>query len=151
VAYPDFVTKILDLFARIAANDKKLSNLHQARPAGISRHLRSAELVARGLESFGRDNPSLTQELKLPDWEQPTKLAWPPPQVPLGVLVAQSMASAPHPGGNWWQHNQERAAAVREEQQRVSDYYADQARRHEERENAEAQERAEQARRAAHA
>ena len=48
--YPDAVTKIVDLFVRITANDKALSELHQARPAGVMEHLLSAELHARGLD-----------------------------------------------------------------------------------------------------
>lgn len=139
--YAAFEAKIPNLFARIAANDKQLTNLHLARAAGVSRHLLSAELVARGLESFSRDNPSLTQELKLPDWEQSTKLAWPPPQPSLGKIMAQTMAVPYHPGAAWAEHAHERAAAVREEQERVADYYEAQARRREERENAETQKR----------
>ena len=99
------------------------------------------ELVARGLESFSRANPSITEEFKLPDWDEPTKLAWPPSQPSLGVIMAQTMAVPYHPGGNWGQQREERAAAVREEQERVADYYEAQARRREERENAETQER----------
>ena len=41
--YPDAVTKIVDLFVRITNNDKALSELHQARPAGVMEHLGSAE------------------------------------------------------------------------------------------------------------
>ena len=66
--------------------------------------LREVELVARNLEGFTRDQPSITNELQLPDWDQPVKLAWPPPQTPLAVLAVQGMAAAvDHPGANWWQ------------------------------------------------
>ena len=41
-------------------------------------HLLEAELVARGLESFARDVPSITKELKLPAFEPGQPLAWPP-------------------------------------------------------------------------
>lgn len=66
-AYPEFLAKFTDLLARIANNDAALSKLHFARPAGVSRHLLGAELVARGLESFSRENPSITKELQLPN------------------------------------------------------------------------------------
>jgi len=147
--YSEFEAKIPNLFARIAANDKQLSNLHLARAAGVSRHLLGAELIARGLDHFSGNELAIAQALQLPAFEPGRPQAWPPRQVPLGVQVAQSMVLAPHPGANWARHAQERAAAVREEQQTVADYYEAQARQREERENAEAQERAEQARRVA--
>jgi hypothetical protein len=64
---------------------------------------------ARNLEGFTRDQPSITNELQLPDWDQPVKLAWPPPQTPLAVLAVQGMAAAvDHAGANWWQRRDER-------------------------------------------
>jgi hypothetical protein len=141
--YPAFEAKISNLFARIAANDKQLSNLHVACAAGVRRHLLSAELVARGLENFSISNPSLTQELKLPNWEQSTKLAWPQQTPPLGVLVAEGVARRWHPGADWGrpEYARQRAAEVAAEQDCVQRYYADQARQREDRENAEARER----------
>jgi hypothetical protein len=81
-------------------------------------HLAAAELVARKLAAFSRDEPSITKELRLPNWEQSEKMAWPPPQVPLGVLVAQSMVPAAHPGRDWWRAKEGEARAQRERQER---------------------------------
>src|ERR1035437_8244321 len=89
--YPEFETKVADLFTRIAANDAELSRLHQARPAGIALHLLGAELVARDLERFTTREPSIAQELKLPTFAPGQRLAWPSPQPALAVMVAQSM------------------------------------------------------------
>ena len=147
--YPEVVAKLTDLFARIAANDEELSRLHVARPAGVALHLNSAELEARNLDAYSRDNPPLAEKLKLPDWDDPTKLVFPPPQTPLAVLAAQSMAFAPHSGENWWQDREARAASQRAENERVAAYNEEQHRRREERENAEERTRVEQARRAA--
>ena len=70
------------------------------------------ELVARNPEGFTRDQPSITNELRLRDWDQPNKLAWPPPQTPLALLVLQGMAAAvEHPGDNWWQQRDEKSEA----------------------------------------
>jgi hypothetical protein len=74
----------------------------------VALRLREVELVARNLEGFTRDRPSITNELKLPDWDQPAKLAWPPPQTPLAVLAVQVAAAVDHPGANWWQRRDER-------------------------------------------
>jgi hypothetical protein len=90
--YPEFEAKIPDLFTRIAANDAELSCLHQARPGGVGLHLLGAELVARDLERFKATEPSIAQELKLPTFAPDQRLAWPPPQPSLAVMVAQSMA-----------------------------------------------------------
>jgi hypothetical protein len=78
--YPRFESQLTRLFARIAANDERLSRLHQARPAGVALHLRSAELEARGLEGFTRSEPSIAERLKLPTFEPGERLAWPPQQ-----------------------------------------------------------------------
>jgi hypothetical protein len=78
----------------VAVNDEALSRLHQRRPAGVALHLRGAESLARGIDSFTRSEPSISADLKLPDWEQPAKLAWPPPRTPLAVLAVQGMAAA---------------------------------------------------------
>jgi hypothetical protein len=50
--------------------------------------------------------------------ETAPKMAWPPPQIPLGVFTAQSMAPAAHPSGEWWQVKEEEARALRERQER---------------------------------
>ena len=36
------------------------------------------ELHAKGLDRFTRDTPSITRDLRLPDWGQPATTAWPP-------------------------------------------------------------------------
>ena len=89
--YPEFETKITDLFTRIASNDAELSRLHQARPGGVALHLLGAELVARDLERFTRTKPPIVQELKLPTFAPGQRLAWPPPRPPMAALYAMSM------------------------------------------------------------
>jgi predicted transcriptional regulator len=140
--YPRIVAQLVDLFERIEAADKEVSRINGSAPSGEHRRLRQVELVARDLKGFTRGEPSITNELSLPDWDQPTKLVWPPPQVPLAVQVAASMIQRPHPGANWASEREERTAALRAEQERVAAYYEEMARQREERENAEAQERA---------
>ena len=74
-------------------------------------------LTARGLESFSISDPSLTEAAKLPDWTHSDRMAWPPPQTPLGVLLAASMAPPPDARftANWAaarERDQARRAAV---------------------------------------
>ena len=139
--YPDAVAKLVDLFHRINGNDEELSRLHQARPPGVTLHLLSSELEARGLDGFSRDMPSLRTAVQLFDWSSGQQI-WPPRR-----QSAQSAFAAAVPvddarfSANWAQDNERRAAAQRAEQQRVADFYARVTREQEDRENAEARER----------
>jgi predicted transcriptional regulator len=95
--YPEFETKIADLFTRVTANDAELSRLHQARPSGVAPDLLGAELVARDLERFKATEPSIAQELKLPTFAPGQRLAWPPSQPPIAALYAMSMVPTHDP------------------------------------------------------
>jgi hypothetical protein len=138
--YPDAVSKIMDLFVRINANNEALSRLHRARPTGMKQHLLSAELHARGLDHFSTDNPSLLDSTRLIDWVSGREV-WPPAQTPLAVLVAASVPLSPYRGADWWKDNERRAAEQRAERQRMADYYERTKKEQEDRQNAEARER----------
>jgi hypothetical protein len=117
--YPKVVNQLVDLLTRIRANDAELSRLHQARPSGAGLHLAGAELVARGLEGFSRDEPSITKELQLPDWTYSAKMSWPPPQTPLAALVAPpASGDSRRHSGDWWKVKEEEARVQRERQER---------------------------------
>ena len=140
--YPDAARKIADLFVRIAANDKALAELHRARPAGVEQYLLSAELHARGLDSFSHNTPSLLTAVHLFDWDSGREI-WPPPQPSMASAFAAVVP--PHDShrfsADWAKDNERRAAAQRAEQQRIADYYARATKEKEGRENAEARER----------
>jgi hypothetical protein len=140
--YPDAVTKIVDLFVRIAENDKALSERLQGRPAGVMGRLLSAELHARGLESFSNNMPSLLTAVHLIDLDTGRQI-WPPPQPSMAAAFAA--IAMPSYGrrftADWWKDTERRAAAQRVEQQRIADYYARTTKEQEDRENAEARER----------
>jgi hypothetical protein len=140
--YPDVVTKLMDLFVRITANDEALSQLHRVRPTGMTQHLLSAELHARGLDSFTGDTPSLLTSVYLFDWDS-GRQNWPPQRPPMAVAFAATMV--PTYGrrctADWWMNNEQRAAEQRAERQRVTDYYERTKKEQEDRQNAEARER----------
>jgi hypothetical protein len=127
------------LFVRITNNDKALSELHQARPAGVREHLDSAELHARGLDRFTRDTPSLLTSVCLFDFHSGRQI-WPPRRPPMAAAFATSMVSACDPA-DWARNHERRAEAQQREQQYMADYYARTTREQEERENREARER----------
>ena len=137
--FPEAENKIVDLFVRITANNKALSELHQARPAGVMEHLVSAELHARGLDRFTRDTPSLLTSVCLFDFDS-GRQAWPPPRPPMAAAFAASMIPA-YDRADWATNNERRAAAHEREQQYMPGYYARATREQEERQNREARER----------
>jgi hypothetical protein len=57
--YPEFEAKVVDLPTRMAANDIEIANLHIRRSSGVKLHLLEAELMARDLDCFTRDVPSI--------------------------------------------------------------------------------------------
>jgi hypothetical protein len=140
--YPDAVSKLVDLFGRIIANNEALSDLHQARPSGVRQHLLSSELQARGLDGFTRDTPSILTSVHLLDWES-GRQAWPPQRPPMAAAFAATMVPAygRRCTADWWMDNEQRVVEQRAERQRMADYYARTKKEQEARENAEARER----------
>jgi hypothetical protein len=140
--YPEAASKIANVLGRIAINDKALSELHQSCPDGMEQHLHSAELHARGLESFTYSTPSLLTSVCLFDWDSGEQI-WPLRQ----SSMASAFAATAMPAcdrrftGDWAKDNERRAAAQRAEQERMADFYARQTQAQEDRENAEARER----------
>ena len=120
--YPALVSQLVDLFDRLRVTDANIDGINGAAPNAESRRL----------ESFGYQ-PILTATKLLSLTGEPL---WPPPQPP--ILPHQVMPVPPHPGKDWAQAISDRNRARSAEAERVSNYYAQQARAREERENAEA-------------
>jgi hypothetical protein len=139
--YPPAQNKLSDLFTRIAAHRQRISALHQRRPAGVQ-SVRDPELIARNLEGFDRERPSLLADVHLLDWTNGRE-TWPPRRPPMAAAFAAAVPAYDNRrfSADWAQDNDRRAAAQRAEQQRVADYYARTTREQEERENREARER----------
>ena len=67
--------KLSDLFTRIAAHRQRISALHRRRPAGVQ-SVRDPELIARNLDGFDRERPSLLAEVAFVGLEhRPSNLA----------------------------------------------------------------------------
>jgi hypothetical protein len=75
--YRALQSNLVDVLTRKNACDAKVSRINGSAPADVKLRLREVELVARNLEGFTRDTPSITKELRLPDGEESNKLAWP--------------------------------------------------------------------------
>ena len=92
--YPRVEAQLVSLFARIAANDSALSAVHGSRPDGAKGFLLGAEQVARGLDAFTRDEPSITRELQIPSWTKSCRLSWPARELPAAVMLAEAMPTS---------------------------------------------------------
>jgi hypothetical protein len=89
--YPGLAAQLCDLFRRTEALDQECDRINSEAPKGESRRLLGAELTARNLKSFSRSDPSVIDLVKLPDWSQCDRMIWPPPKIPLSVIIARSM------------------------------------------------------------
>ena len=85
------------------------------------------ELTARGLDHFGVYDLKILQDLKLPSFNEPAKLVWPPHRP---IDWSSVVPVFRHPGADWWQAKQaenarrraedeKRAEALHEEEGRV--------------------------------
>jgi hypothetical protein len=78
--YADFVQKLADLLARIAANDVLLEQINRNLPRG-AQNLLGAVPVERELQpGFKQAGAQLTEMVRLPNWAYTGgyALAWPP-------------------------------------------------------------------------
>jgi hypothetical protein len=94
-------------------------------------------VIARNLDGFDRERPSLLAEVHLLDWNS-GRQAWPPRRPPMAAAFAASMVPAYDPAD--WANNYERRAQ-QAERQRMIDHYARLTKEQEDRENREARER----------
>jgi hypothetical protein len=119
--YPKVVSQLVELLSSIAINNNAISGLHGSRPSGSNGTLLGAELIARGLTEYSRDQPQLN--LALPDWSEPSRLAWPPREMPASVLLSEAVATVHNRkrhSADWAEAMKEDAARrVAEEQERI--------------------------------
>jgi hypothetical protein len=112
--YPEFEAKVVSLLSRMASNDAEISNLHFRRQSGVKLHLLETELVARGLERFTRDVPSIAKELKLPAFHPGEPPAW-PRRVQSHLTVFAPTPYDPRFSDHWWEaREQQRLAQERQ-------------------------------------
>jgi hypothetical protein len=133
VVYLEFESKLVEALYEAQEVDAEVKHLMNVKPCdapeanGDGCYLLTVEMAARGITGIGRHGLSIMKDLTLPDFSEPTKLAWPPPTVPLAVQIATSAIHGPHPGANWWQVAEEEARrAVRERQREAAEEEAKQ-------------------------
>jgi hypothetical protein len=143
--YAASVGKIVDVFVRISDFKKRRDACYSTRPDKIGDQLPDPELLARNLNGFTITTTSLLEQTKLFDFETGTQL-WPPAQLPIGVVMAQSvqaMAASQDReqfSPNWWRAAARRAAAHKVETERQDARLREMERAQAERENLELKE-----------
>ena len=91
--YRGVQSKLVDVLTRKKACDAEVSRINGSAPAGVALRLREVELVARNLKGFTRDRPSITNELKSPDWDQFEQVGVAAAANAAGKLAVQGMAA----------------------------------------------------------
>jgi hypothetical protein len=131
---PDYFDDLVAIFKLAAEVDLEVQRVNAANPTG-SEPLKSVECHARGIPAFSRSQPSIISTTQLPQWSDSQRMVWPPKPVPLGVLVAGSMAAHnPAYTDRWYEHQGDRRAEQEADQQRTAAYYARQEQERQERE-----------------
>ena len=137
--YPQLVEELVTLMASIAATDQEVDRINVAAPYGDYPRLRGVELTARGLDRLLQPDISITQELRLPNFTRGVGeplLAYPPPQPTLAetIVFPASWFIPVDPQGE----AEERERRVREDNDRMKEFYQKQQGEHEKREAAKA-------------
>jgi hypothetical protein len=145
--YAAAVGKLVDVFTRIADYKRRRDALYSRRPDQIGDQLPDPELLARGLDGFTINTPSLLEATKLFDLETGQQI-WPDPQQTNRLAVEMSssvraMVSSMDRDActpNWWKAVARRQAAAAAEAELQGERFAEMKRAQEERENREAAE-----------
>jgi hypothetical protein len=86
--YPEVVTKLVELLARIRAIDAEVHRVNASKPVMVGEPwdgnmpLELTECAARGVTGFNSPDYSLDRGVRLPDFEKPGQNHWPPHQPP---------------------------------------------------------------------
>ena len=103
--YPQAVANLVDLVVRVAECDKECARVAETAASGEKRRLLGPELHAKGLTGFTRDTPSITRDLRLPDWKEPATTAWPQRRREVLTFAPGYARSA----ADWWRAGEARS------------------------------------------
>jgi hypothetical protein len=141
--YCEFAPKLMDALLTAQDVDDEVRKVMAAKPVllsqsnGDGRNLPTVELSARNLKTIAQ-GCSLMKDLKIPLWDSPSVLAWPPSQIPFAVQYVESMRFPAGPSPDWHEQIAERNAARAEDSKRMANFYQRQTQEREERDKAEA-------------
>ena len=113
---------------------ERISRIYSTAPGTAHERLLSTELIARNILGFG-GSQSVLKVTQLPDWTDPNKLLWPPPQPNIAAAMATAFASPPDKRftSRWWEAAEEidrgrrqiQAERVKQEEEERAQAYTD--------------------------
>jgi len=113
--YRELAIEMAAILQEAAAVAEEVTAVNIASPPGGG-HLLGPELVARGLQSFSRDAPSIIEKTALPSWEPGGKPLWPPPRQFDPSKFAPVLYD-PRFSWEWWKVAEEKRAIEQQRQQ----------------------------------
>ena len=75
---PELMQKLVDLFKLAKSVDRQCSDVNGSAPDGEYKRLVGPELLARGLQAYSQNEPSIAKVTTLPALPDTSRLAWPP-------------------------------------------------------------------------
>jgi hypothetical protein len=122
------VPELVEALQEARAVDAEVRRVMQAKPYllpqsnGDGKSLPAVECAARGLRGVATGY-SLMTDLKLPVFDQPNGLCWPPPMPPIDFrqIIPPNMLT--HPGADWAAHQKDAKAQADAEAKRVIEFY----------------------------
>ncbi len=117
--YPELAAEMAAILQEAATVGEEVTAVNIASPPGGG-HLLGPELVARGLQSFSRDAPSIIEKTVLSSWEPSGKPLWPPPRQFDPALFAP-VPYDPRFSWEWWKVAEEKRAIEQQRQQQEAE------------------------------
>jgi len=120
--FPELLDNLIALLREANEVDRECGRVNSSAPNGEHRRLNLVELAARGLSKFTRSQPSIAATIQLPEWQQSSTFAWPPPEPSFAAAYAAAMKPSfdPRYSADWWkvleQDNAERAKVTQRRQ-----------------------------------
>jgi hypothetical protein len=134
--YPKIEAELVALLLDVEATDREVQQINNAEMPFLTdgyprdeqrRLLRSVELEARGIHHYGSYDLQIVKDLKVPNFSEPAKLAWPVPKPP--VDWSGLVPKFPSKGADWWKDAQAEDDRKRAEATRLeAEYLQQQAR-----------------------
>jgi hypothetical protein len=85
---PELLASLVGLMREAEAVDQDCLRVNALAPASEPRRLVGVELSARGMDAYTATQPSISQTIRLPDWQHSDTMAWPMPQPDFAATYA---------------------------------------------------------------
>jgi hypothetical protein len=100
---PELLANLVGLMREADAVDQECMRVNSTAP-GNERRLLGVELHARNMTEYSSTQPSISQTVRLPDYQHSGQMAWPVPQPDFAATFAQSMVMPRDArySADWW-------------------------------------------------